>query len=249
MTNKRKLYASLIILFVFLIAVSFPFPLFIKDGYIASLCTMGLKIIFIVFAFIYMHKEDLNPVKFNKPKVTHLLFLPFLLAAASNIIYCLIDRSNLVSSINYIYLLKQLPLVIVTVVAEELVFRVVLLGYFEGIYNRITAILIASAIFGSIHLFNINSLASIPYCLIQALYTFGLGLVLSIMYSYGKNFIYIVIFHFLFNFINNELATSLFIYDWNLMFYIVNASIAILLVIYGYFCYRILDKKEDYYAS
>lgn len=244
MSNRRIFYSTLIILFVFLIAVSFPFSLFIKDSYISSLCTMGLKIAFIVFTFFYIQKEGLDTVKFKKPKVDHLLFLPFLLAAISNIIYCLIDNSPVVSSINYIYLLKQLPLVLVTVVAEELVFRVVIYGYYEGSYTKIVAVIIASAIFGSIHILNINSLASIPYCLVQAIYTFGLGLVLSLMYAYSKNFIYPLAFHFLFNFINDELTTHLFIYDWNLKFYIVNASIAILLVIYGYICYRILDKKE-----
>ena len=96
----------------------------------------------------------------------------------------------------------------------------------------------------SLHLFNINSLASIPYCLVQAVYTFGLGLILSLMYAYSHNFIYPLIFHFLFNFINNELTTSLFIYEWNTKFYIVNIVIGVLLVAYGFLCYKLLEKKE-----
>ena len=98
------------------------------------------------------------------------------------------------------------------------------------------------------HLLNINSLASIPTCLIQALYTFGIGLVLSIVYLFSRNIIYPIILHFLFNFLNDTLVTSLFNIEWNLVFFIVNIGVGILIGLYSLFIYKryLIEEVSEY---
>ena len=99
------------------------------------------------------------------------------------------------------------------------------------------------------HLLNITSLGSIPTCIVQSLYTFGLGLFLSIIYLFTKNIIYPIVFHFLFNFINDILITNIFVLNWDLPFFVINIIIAILTGLYALYIYFTFLKEVDGYVS
>ena len=78
---------------------------------------------------------------------------------------------------------------ILTATIEELLFRNILFEELNSTQKNCRAIIYSSLIFGSIHLLNINSLASIPFVLVQVLYTAFLGLILAVAYNNTNNLI------------------------------------------------------------
>ena len=75
------------------------------------------------------------------------------------------------------------------------------------------------------------------------IYTFGLGFILGFIYVYSKNMIYIIAYHFLFNFINQFLYSYIIINE-NLLAFIINGLIVYLLgAIYLLLIYKF--KKLD----
>ena len=241
--SKRKLYDVLIVLFVFLLSVSIPFPLFIKDETWLYAIDISLRIAFLIFAFIYMRYNKMYLPENGKLTKSFLLLIPFLLICFSNYFVCLANKSP-VKEISLMSLSKDILLCILVAIAEELVFRVLLYDAFKDYFSPFIAMLLSSLIFGLIHLFNITSVEMIIPCLIQALYSFGLGMILCLMYETTHNFLVIVSFHFLFNFLNDKLVTSLFDYPINLSYYLINLIIALLAI--GYFVFLIfLFKRKD----
>ena len=95
-----------------------------------------------------------------------------------------------------------------------------------------------------VHLLNIT-LSNIPTVLAQCAYTAFLGLVLGFIYISTKNIYLPIIFHILFNFLNDILVVQLFNLKWDLTFFLINILIGLILSIYIYFAY-IFKKKEDW---
>lgn len=82
------------------------------------------------------------------------------------------------------------------------------------------------------HLLNLFNGFS-PLVFVQVLYTFGLGLVLGIIYEYSeRNFLYVFLFHFLFNFLNDFLYTRLFNLENDYVFYLVSVGNGMIIGIY-----------------
>lgn len=231
---RRKLYDVLIVLFVFLLSVSIPFSLFIKDATVVYIIDVSLRAAFLIFAFIYIYFNKMTKPLFNKPGVLCLILLPFLLMCVSNYLVCLIDQSPL-KEVSILEIGKGFLLCALVAVAEELVFRVLLYDVLKHHFSTIVAMLLSSLIFGAIHLFNITSIDMIVPCLLQMVYSFGLGMILCLMYEISKNYIVIVLFHFLFNFLNDKLITALFDFQWNLTFYLVSIGVGVFIVVYYLF--------------
>ena len=197
---------------------------------------------FILFFFFYTKKNKLSSIKRVDIKKGDLAFLPFVFIAFSNFLVVFISGfEKLDISTNYI--LKYLLFYALVALNEELVFRVVVNGELLKYQPRLKSIIISSAIFGLIHLVNINSLGSIPYVLLQVLYSFGFGLVLSLIYTYTSNIIYVFLLHFLFDYLNGFLAVELYDFEYNLWFYLVNIIISVVFALYGLYTYKKKEKE------
>jgi membrane protease YdiL (CAAX protease family) len=134
---------------------------------------------------------------------------------------------------------------LLTAILEELLFRNILLEEFiRQNFTKFKSLLYSSLIFGSIHLLNISSLSSIPYCIIQSIYTTGIGLIFGLVYIKTHNITYPIIIHFLFNYINDIFITHIYNLTWDLTFFIVNISIGIVVALYSLFIYKIKFKGE-----
>lgn len=245
--TKKKWYTIAYVICIILLIVNLPFNYLIKNESILSLINIACKILAIFIFFILIKKEKLHKIKLNGFCSKHLLFFPFLIACSSNIIVGLIN--NEYSDINTHNLIIDLFTCIFTAVIEELLFRELLLKELNFHYNPVKSIIITSLIFGSIHLLNINSFASIPICLLQAGYTSLLGLMLGLIYLASKNIIYPIFFHFTFNFLNDSLSTNIFNLKWNSTFFIVNISISLIILMYGIYIYYIFKKEMTSNAS
>lgn len=243
--QKQELYSVLILLFVFLFSVSFPFSLIFDNAITIYICSISIRIAFLVFAFIFINKESLPSFKFKKIDWKLILFFPLFAGCFSNFIYCYFDQAEMLNIFSWSTFGQNAALIFLSVLSEEIVFRVVIYAEFARKYRKILAVIFSSLIFGSLHILNINSLPSIPYCLVQSLYASALGLVVGLLYAYSDNFVLPFIYHLLFNICNDELSTSLFNIEWNKTFYVTNILVVIILLAYGLLIYFFVLKKEE----
>ena len=242
--SKLKLYNVLLLICLYLISASIPFSLFIKNEEISYGLTILFRLSFILYYPFYIRKNNLDKLEFKRPRLYHFLFIPFLLITISNYIVALIDDSILNLDISSMFIIKEAILYLLVGIGEEEVFRGVLLPFINEKNSRFKAILYSSLIFGGVHLLNISSLSSIPYCLLQALYSFGTGLLFAFIYVYSKNIIYPIIVHFLFDLLNGSLIEEMFVIEWNLTFFIVNIAIALLICAYACALYFIFERRK-----
>jgi membrane protease YdiL (CAAX protease family) len=248
--NKKRLYSILFLISLILLFQSIPFSLFITEKIVLFIINIIIKIGSIIYFFYYLKKEKLNPLKREKIKFSSVKLIPLLLLCFSNIFVVIIAQSNLKENINIFEIITGFFIAIGVGIIEELLFRSQLLQEFLNNKNKLTSLLYSSLIFGSVHLLNISSFSSIPNVLVQVVYTFFLGLILGIIYIHSENIILPIIFHILFNFINDTLVSNLFYYKWDLTFFIVNILVALLVSLY-IFIISIKRKveKRDNYAS
>ena len=216
--------------------------MFIKNEMVVYILNISMRVLFIPFFFIYVKKEKL--LSLNKPefKLVDFKYIPFLLLTISNLIVSLISKFDMYE-ISSTEIIKNLILSVFIAFNEELVFRVVVCKELIVTQSRFKTMLYSSIVFGLIHLLNINSLGSIPYVLLQVVYSFGLGLLLSLIYTQSYNFIYIFMLHFLFDFLNGFLISDLYELEYNFVFFIVNISIGVIIGLYALLIYLKEEKN------
>ena len=240
--RKREFYSVILLILIYLLFVSIPFSMFIKNEMVVYILNISMRVLFIPFFFIYVKKEKL--LSLNKPefKLVDFKYIPFLLLTISNLIVSLISKFDMYE-ISSTEIIKNLILSVFIAFNEELVFRVVVCKELIVTQSRFKTMLYSSIVFGLIHLLNINSLGSIPYVLLQVVYSFGLGLLLSLIYTQSYNFIYIFMLHFLFDFLNGFLISDLYELEYNFVFFIVNISIGVIIGLYALLIYLKEEKN------
>ena len=243
MNRRLSWYNALIIIFVFLILTSLPFYLFVKDQLTLYLVHIAVRLIFLGVYIILIRRYNLPSPELQKLNKKSLLFIPFILICGSNGIVSLITKASFIGEINYTFFFLEMGLALLIAIIEELIFRVVLLNQFLMMTSKFKAMLFTSLIFGALHLFNINSIASILPTVVQSIYTFGLGMVFSLIYLDTKNVILPILLHFLFNFLNDYFFAEFFNYNWDLYFYLISAGIALVMAGYWCFIYFYIDNR------
>lgn len=241
---KKKFYSIAFIICLAILLSSFPFSFFIKNQYLSLLLSIVFKIFSLIVILIYTNKNNLEKPKLSKINKSILVYLPFLIVCLGNLYLCLIGDVDKSFYVDYKLFILSIITCLFTCIIEELLFRSILTTEIVKYKSKSKAILISSAIFGLIHLLNISSISTILPSLLQVIYTFGLGLILSSMYLESKNIILPIVFHFLFNLLNDILVNTFFYLEWNLPFFIINISFSILAIVYSLFIYNIKRKKE-----
>ena len=243
--NKRRLYSIVYLICLILLVNSLPFGLFIKNEVVLFVVNIVIKIGSIIYILYYLKKEELNNLQIDNPKVSYIKLLPLILLCYSNFIVVLFQNSEPHTNISILNIVSGFFISIGVAIIEELLFRGQVLEEFLKSKGKLLSIVYSSLIFGSIHLLNISSLSSIPMVLVQVCYTFFLGLVLSLIYTATKNILFPIMFHFLFNFINDILIVELFNIKWDLTFFVVNIMIGIVLLLYVVIFLRSKGDEEN----
>lgn len=243
--NKKRLYSIMYLVSLVLLINSLPFSLFIKNEIILFVIDLIIKIASIIYIIIYIKKEDINKLSFEKLTPKDLKFLPLLLLCCSNFFVVMLQNFTLKGEIDLFKIITGLFLSMGVAIVEELLFRSQVLEEFLKHKNKFSSILYSSLIFGSVHLLNISSLSSIPMVLVQVCYTFFLGMILGIIYVFRKNIILPIIFHFSFNFLNDILVIELFVIKWDFLFFLVNIILGIILILYVIYLVYISKKGVD----
>lgn len=229
---KKRIYSIIYLICLILLLNSIPFNLFIMDQIITFIITLSIKLFSIFYILSYIKKDNLNKIKTNKLDKSVFKLIPLLLLCCSNFIVVLFQNSELKTSINYFNIITGLITAVGVGIIEELLFRSQVLEEILRNKNKVSSIFYSSLIFGSVHLLNISSIASIPIVSVQVAYTFFLGIILAFIYITTKNIFIPIIFHILFNFINDILTIELFKLKWELTFFIINILIGLIIFTY-----------------
>ena len=243
--DKKRLYSMLYLICLILLINSIPFNMVIDNKIILFLITLCIKIISIVYIVKYIKKENLNALHIQPITTKDLKLIPLLLLCFSNFIVSLVQQQQINEHIDLFTIITGLFTTIGVGIIEELLFRSQVLEEFLKHKNKLQSLLYSSLIFGSVHLLNISSLGSIPIILVQVCYTFFLGTILAFIYLNCKNILLPIIFHILFNFINDILVIQLFPIKWDLTFFVVNILIGIIVITYAILISRKIFMKEE----
>lgn len=107
----------------------------------------------------------------------------------------------------------------------------IMIDNLEASEKPIIKIIIASSVFSACHLTHFFSSFN-PFDLIIVVYTYGIGIILGLIYVYTESFMMCVIFHFLYNSINNNLASWIKLSNDMLPYYLINTAIGIIVGAY-----------------
>lgn len=237
---------ALILISLYLVFASFPFSLIFKDDLILS-TTLSICLVFLYFVFMIIYIIKSKTIKIEKRifNLKHtLLILPSIIITVSNYFYLL--STNCVFTFSNTTLLN-IGFTFIIVIVEELLFRGVLFPELKN-FKPLQRILISAGIFGICHINRFLSTFN-PLDLIIILYTFGLGIVLGLLYEYGGSLLSVIIFHLLYNVFNQVLFNCFVIKDMNYpIYYLINCIIGLAVAIYlgliYFFIFRKIDNKK-----
>lgn len=247
--NKQRLYSIAYLICLILLINSLPFSMFIDNEIVLFIINLVIKILSIIYICRYIKKEELNTLKLDSQNISSLKLLPLILLCGSNFMVVLFQNPTLNKDIDLFKIVTGLVISLGISIVEELLFRSQVLEEFLHKKSKIQSLIYSSLIFGAVHLLNISSFGSIPNILVQVGYTFFLGLVVGVIYLTSKNIILPIIYHFLFNFINDILVVELYKIKWDLTFFIVNIVLGIFVLIYILFLLKINKQGDDLDAS
>lgn len=241
---RAKIITFLYSLLFYLAVLMIPFEKIVDDSLIILILQICAKLILLIYLYFdIFHKKNIA----YKNEFS-LLFIPLFIGALSN--YLTIPFCNGSIDINITPLqILQIPNTFILVCIEEIIFRHLAFDLFNHVIKEsknkdLYVILIASALFASIHFINIFS-SGFTIILSQVGYTFLLGFILGVIKVKSKSLIYPILGHLLFNLFNDVIFVMLFKIEYNVTYYIVSAVIGIILVIYSLFILIKEQKNKD----
>lgn len=235
---------SVLLLFlIFLFCASFPFSLWIKDQVWLWLAQGLLRLAFVVGCPFLVRRFSLVKAEWHPWSWGTLLYLPLFALCGSNLFVLVYERSSFSLLIPGIQLLSQAFFYLTVALSEELLFRAVIEGEFLKEKSPLWSILLSALIFAVSHLANFGSVAPL-LVLAQVGYTFILGLLLGFLYQDSRNLGLVILYHFLFDFLNDSLFGAYYSGDWDWRFFGINILIGFMVLLYGFLYFKIKAKKK-----
>ena len=240
--SKNKIIDIALIILLYIGISTFPTNLITSDSVIYYLIEALLMAVALTIILLYVRRHTYLLIE-KKPidyKVL-LLLCPVVVVAISNFIYAWIMKEEF-----YPVFINSDPLQILFiclgVVVEEIIFRYLLLGNIEQ-GKPIVRIIVAAGIFGLCHLTHFFSTFN-PISLVVVAYSFGLGLLLGIVYYYSHSLIACIGLHLIFNLCNDFLFTHMYTTNNALWYYIINGIVAVLIGVYVLMVYLLKLRKN-----
>ena len=238
--SKNKIYDILIIILLDIGLSCLPFgliPISLSWIYIFQIIAQFLT--FFLIKLVLKKSQLICEKKECNSKLIP-LFIPIFLVCFSNF-FCLFDSANsLCLDINFESILR-IVLSICVAFNEEVIFRTLLLNNMNKESPSLFRIVLSSAIFAACHLTHFFSSFN-PGDLIVVAYTFGIGIILGMIYLYTGSFIWAFIFHALYN-VANSVLTSEWIAGRS-SFYLVNIIVTVVAAVYLTLIYFFKLKSE-----
>ena len=240
--NRARIIDSAILTILLIGVATFPVNYLVHDlfwYYFIEALLMLAVLIFILF-FETRHPET-NPPK-KKFNLNNLLWLlPSVFVAFSNFFYALILKEPINSTFG-LYSIPHVAFIVLNVIVEEFVFRKHLLGNLTH-PKPIVRIVISAAIFALCHLTLFFSTFN-PASLIVVAYSFGLGMILGLIYYYTNSLIACIGLHLMFNLFNDFLFEHLYAVNNVLWYYLINLFVAVIIGVYLLLVYLLKLRKN-----
>ena len=247
--ERKKFWQIIILLIVFILSVSFPVGSLIHDPNTVLIVQSSIMASFIIFAIVYINITKIAHFFQGRTNIKNvILLLPLFAVAFCNLFYMTVVEGNQFTmrwdDINF---LLQLLVILLTAFSEELVFRYIIQKNLR-IRSKFGKIMIASSIFALCHILTIVARWDllVPsswnyFDLSMIVYTFYVGVCLGFLYEYTNNIVLPIIFHFIFNFVND---LWFYVQEWNIPYFINVLCFAIFGVAYMCLFYFVLTKRE-----
>ena len=235
--TKSKLLDTLILIFVYIGISCLPFSwLSVSSTLILIFQILGQLVILFLFRLV-LKKSPLRFKERTYNRNNMILFIPVFVLCFSNF-FNLINPNN---SFDF-YFSFDLPLKILLSFCiafnEEYLFRSVIIDNIEAGEKPIVKVIISASIFAACHLTVFFSTFN-PMDLIVVVYTFGLGIVLGLMYVYGECLWYCVLFHFAYNIINGDFASFIIYKKIDFYYFLTNVLVGLVVAAYLFAIYFI----------
>lgn len=204
-------YATAIVLVnvvaVALALAGIPFDVESTPIYLLASAVQFLGFILAVGFYAY-YREDFSLFRWGIPSLRGvgliiggfvLLYLLNIGAGALSMVFDLETATNQVverGQANPEIFLYMIPITVLLVApAEELLFRGVVQGWFRRAFGVVPGVLIASGLFGAIHVFALLGDGALLYVVVAAM----LGIVLGALYEYSQNMVVPIAVHGMYN--------------------------------------------------
>ena len=224
----------LLYILIFIFVAAFPVDLIPVAPIYQLLIIVALRGLLVAYYIYIIIKYRIKI--FGVANVKNLLLcLPFFLIAASNMIASGIQGgfTGVIDSPWYLVLNTIYTLFIA--ISEEIIFRLFIHNALANT-SSIKRIFGSAAIFALMHLINIVNvryLDALVTVLLQTAYTFGLGLLLGVLYEYSYSLTGAILLHFSFNFFNSTLYSYLGGFSSSLAFYLTAIVISVVVGVYA----------------
>ncbi|MBQ3572494.1 MAG: CPBP family intramembrane metalloprotease [Clostridia bacterium] len=239
-------------------AVSVPesiFTYFLGDSQVAVLIAHALaRLICCILPIWLVFEVKLSKIFSLKDIfVSSIILVPFLLVVINNFpIFPLITKDLSLIIKDQIVWFCYIIATFFAVLLEEITFRALIFPAICRIFNahkhrNFLAVLISSALFGVVHLFNLFAGASIGSVAMQVGYSFLIGAMCAIAFLKTGSFYSAVLLHFIFN-IGGLLADYGFIsgYIWTNLNIVVTAVLAVIVIVYAVYLLFFTKTKGEY---
>ena len=239
--TKSKLLDTLILILVYIGISCLPFSLFgLSETLVLIFRILGQLVIFFLFRLILKK----SPLKFKERtynRFNMILFIPVFVLCFSNF-FNLLNPNNYFEFIFSINFLLGILLSFCVAFNEEYLFRSIIIDNIENSEKPFVKVIISASIFAACHLTSFFSTFN-PIDLIQVVYTFGLGIVLGMIYVYTESLWYCVLFHFAYNLVNSDFAQFIKYPNVDYLYYLINASVGLIVAVYLVVIYFLFLRK------
>ncbi len=248
--KKNFLYTFLYLLALYLGVKMVPFEKWIKISWIVELLKTVSYLLLLLLALWECKKENMKPNR-KEPHLNYLFLIPLFLGPCSNLLYGLMFQSETGQGFDAYFAFTAIE-TLECVILEEILFRLILFTFLQKVVENekrtdVIVILLDSLFFSLMHA--VNFFGNNPLnVFLQMGYTFILGVVLSNLAINFETPFVPVFGHFLFNFLNTDLAVRIYSFDMSKVNYLLfSVAIALFVVLYTVGLYLISKNKQRRY--
>ena len=245
---RFRLSDILLFALLFVFVAAFPVDLIPLDLTYQLLVRIGLRLLLLTY-YVYIIIKYKIKIFGNTNYRNLLLCIPFFIVCGSNFVASSIVGGFNGPSLSIIDMVLSTILTLFVAISEEIVFRLFIHNNIM-VSSSIKRIFASAGIFALMHLLNIVNvrfIGDLVTVLIQTVYTFGLGILLGVMYEYSYSLVGCMVLHFCFNFFNDTLYTYLGGHTSTLCFYLTAAVCGVAVLTYAVLITLLYFQSHDRY--
>lgn len=245
--NKKRFWFLFLVLSVYIIVIAFPIYLITNDIYVRAIVMLSLRSAYLIFIILFSLFSKLAKTYNGTPRTRNFfLLLPIFAVAFMDLFYWGVVSKSTFSLDSGALLGLKIATIIVTVLEEEILFRLVVQKNIM-LRHKIIRILISATIFALAHIFNIlfDTFPVIyPIELLELIVLFVIGVILGFLYEYTNNILIPISFNLIYSFCTDLLFRNLF-FGANYKYYITIGAFLLFGIAYLHIFYFLMLKKEN----